>query len=179
MVTGIIFYDVTALYFETNRGDDLRKTDFSREGRQVSGILMSLEGYPLSYGIFEGNRFEGHTMLEVVNDFAGRYNIEDATVVADAGLMNDDNIRAPEKDAYRYITGARIKNETEGIKNWILSQELNRGDFCEYPQSETGRPIICYSGNRAEKDRHNREKGIKRLEKLYRSGKLTKSNINK
>ncbi len=36
-----------------------------------------------------------------------------------------------------------------------------------------------YSDNRARKDRHNREKGVKRLEKAYRSGNITKENINK
>ncbi|MEO1098050.1 MAG: IS1634 family transposase, partial [Bacteroidota bacterium] len=39
--------------------------------------------------------------------------------------------------------------------------------------------IITYSKDRARKDLNNREKGLKRLEKQVRSGKLTKSHINK
>ncbi|MDR0349422.1 MAG: hypothetical protein LBH90_08030 [Tannerella sp.] len=53
------------------------------------------------------------------------------------------------------------------------------GDFCEYPKSEAKRLIIGYSGNRAEKERYNREKSIKCLEKLCKSGKPAKSGINK
>jgi hypothetical protein len=38
--------------------------------------------------------------------------------------------------------------------------------------------IIAYSDKRAKKDQHNRKKGLERLEKQIKSGKLTKSNIN-
>jgi transposase len=36
-----------------------------------------------------------------------------------------------------------------------------------------------YSENRAKKDQYNRYKGVRRLEKAYKSGKITKENINK
>ena len=36
-----------------------------------------------------------------------------------------------------------------------------------------------YTGDRAKKDDYNREKGIRRLEKAYKYGALTKGNINK
>ena len=39
--------------------------------------------------------------------------------------------------------------------------------------------IIGYSENRAKKDRYNRDKGVKRLKKAYKSGTVTKDNINK
>lgn len=38
--------------------------------------------------------------------------------------------------------------------------------------------MVHYSGNRAKKDRANREKGLERLKKKVRSGKLAKANIN-
>ena len=65
---GVLFYDVSTLYFETDYEDDLRKTGFSKEGRHsnphiILGLLVSLGGYPLAYCIHEGNIYEGHTML--------------------------------------------------------------------------------------------------------------------
>lgn len=65
---GVVFYDVTTLYFEIDQDDDLRKTGFSKEGKHqnpqiIWGLLVSKNGYPLAYEIFEGNKFEGHTML--------------------------------------------------------------------------------------------------------------------
>ena len=70
----MLFYDVTTLYFEADKEDDLRKRGFSKEGRHknpqvILGLLVSLEGYPLAYCIHEGNKYEGHTMLPVVQQF--------------------------------------------------------------------------------------------------------------
>ena len=39
-------------------------------------------------------------------------------------------------------------------------------------------PVGGYSDKRAAKDRHNRERGLQKLEKQIQSGKLTKANIN-
>jgi hypothetical protein len=41
------------------------------------------------------------------------------------------------------------------------------------------RLIVGYSGPRAKKDRYNREKEVKRLQKAYKTGQITKENINK
>jgi hypothetical protein len=38
--------------------------------------------------------------------------------------------------------------------------------------------FVAYTGNRAAKDEHNRKRGLQRLEKQIKAGKLTKSNIN-
>ena len=75
---GVMFYDVTTLYFETDRQDDLRRTGFSKEGRHsnpqiILGLLVSLDGYPLAYCIHEGNKYEGHTMLPVIREFVSKY----------------------------------------------------------------------------------------------------------
>ena len=54
---GVVFYDVTTLYFETDIGDDLRKPGFSKDGKHaqpqiVLGLLVSEGGYPLAYSEF-------------------------------------------------------------------------------------------------------------------------------
>ncbi len=94
---GVLSYDVTTLYFESDYEDKLRKTGFSKEGRHknpqvILGLLVSLGGYPLAYCIHEGNKYEGHTMLPVVTEFVRKYELENFIVVADSGLMNNDNI---------------------------------------------------------------------------------------
>lgn len=118
---GVVFYDVTTLYFETDKDDSLRKKGWSKDGKHsqpqiVLGLLVSDGGYPLAYSIHEGNKYEGHTMLPVINDFVSKFNLKDFVVVADSGLMNTENIEALHKNGYKYIIGARIKNEKEIIK---------------------------------------------------------------
>jgi len=181
---GVMFYDVTTLYFETDRQDDLRKTGFSKEGRHsnpqiILGLLVSLDGYPLAYCIHEGNKYEGHTMLPVIREFVAKYNLDDFIVVADSGLMTGANISDLEADGCRYIIGSRIKNEAEDVKRRILSFDKVNGAMNEIDKGGGRRLLVGYSENRARKDAHNREKGIRRLEKAYRAGRLNKENINR
>lgn len=70
----VVFYDVTTLYFEAADEDELRKTGFSKDGKHqqpqiVLGLLVSSGGYPLDYNIFEGSKYEGDTMLPVLQYF--------------------------------------------------------------------------------------------------------------
>jgi len=181
---GLVFYDVTTLYFETDFGDELRKTGYSKDGKHalpqiVLGLLVSEGGYPLAYSIHEGNKYEGHTMLPVVKDFVKKFDLKDFIIVADSGLMNKDNLQLLEANNYKYIIGARIKNESTEIKQWIFSLEKADGYFYELGKLPRSRLIVGYSEKRAKKDAFNREKGIKRLEKEYKSGSIKKDKINK
>ena len=181
---GVLFYDVTTLYFEADREDELRRTGFSKEGRHsnpqiILGLLVSLGGYPLAYCIHEGNKYEGHTMLPAVNEFVAKYGLENFIVVADSGLMNNANIAELEAHGYKYIIGAKIKNESTEVREWILSQPRHERRMAEYDKEGGRRLLIGYTEDRARKDAYNRDKGIRRLEKAYRHGALTKRNINK
>ena len=181
---GLVFYDVTTLYFESDVGDNFRKTGFSKDGKHaqpqvVLGLLVSEGGYPLAYSVHEGNKYEGHTMLPVVEDFVEKFGLKEFVVVADSGLMNKENIKLLETKGYKYIIGARIKNESNTIQSWILSLKKADGAFYEYPKTKKSRLIVGYSEKRAGKDAHNRNKGIKRLEKEYKNGTITKDKMNK
>ena len=181
---GVMFYDVTTLYFETDQEDELRKTGFSKEGRHsnpqiILGLLVSLDGYPLAYCIHEGNKYEGRTMLPVVKEFVDKYRLSDFVVVADSGLMTEQNLVEMEENGYQYIIGARIKSEAKSIKRWILSQPKIDRQMIELDKGGGRRLLVGYTEDRDRKDAHNRQKGVKRLEKLYKRGTLTKEHINK
>lgn len=179
----LVFYDVTTLYFEAEQEDDLRKAGFSKDGKHqnpqiVLGLLVSVSGYPLAYEIFEGHKFEGHTMLPVIDTFKEKYKLEKLVVIADAGLMAKDNITELQTKNYEYIIGARIKNETDAIQKLILALKLKNGESAEIEKDKNSRIIISYSEARAKKDAANRKRGLEKLEKSITKGKLTKKNIN-
>ena len=182
-VINIVFYDVTTLYFQIDDVDEIRKRGFSKEGRHqnpqiVLGLLVSVGGYPLSYEIFEGNKFEGHTMLPIIESFKVKYNLDKLVIVADSGLLSNQNIIDLQEKGYDFILGARIKNETDVIKEKILSLKLRDGESKVIDKQDSLRLIISHSDKRAKKDLYNRERGIEKLEKKVKSGKLTKSSIN-
>ena len=180
---GLAFYDVTTLYFASDESDELRERGFSKDGKHtrpqvVLGLLVSRDGYPLSYSLFNGAQYEGRTMLPIVEDFVHRFELDDFVVVADSGLMNETNRLLLEAGNYKYIIGARIKNESDKIKRWILSLDRQDNAFHETQKGDF-RLIVGYSANRAKKDKQNRDKGVKRLQAAFKTGRITKENINR
>lgn len=178
-----VFYDVTTLYFEIEAEDELRKTGFSKDGKHqqpqiVLGLLVSKGGYPLAYEIFTGNKYEGDTMMPILNLFKRRYQFKTLTVIADAGLLSNKNIQALQANNYEYILGARIKNETTIIKQQILALKLTNGSSTTLVKDDKTKLVISYSDARAKKDNYNRERGLKKLQKQIDTGKLTKAQIN-
>jgi len=66
----VTFYEVTTLYFESESKDDLRRIGFSKEGKlnrpQIQlGLFTTLQGYPLSFEVYEGNKFEGFLLVAI------------------------------------------------------------------------------------------------------------------
>lgn len=180
----ISFYDVTTLYFEASNEDDFRVTGFSKDGKPqhpqiVFALLVGENGHPLAYEIYEGGKYEGHTLIPVIERFKEKYNLSNLIVVADAGLLSKENIETLIKLKYPFILGGRPKNESDSIKSFILSQKYKNGTTITINKSEAVRLIINYSEKRAKKDEHNRSQGIKRLEKKFAKGFMKKEEINK
>jgi transposase len=144
------------------------------------GLLVGESGYPIGYDIFEGNTFEGHTLLPTIKKIQKKYGFAKPVVVADAALLNKDNLEDLSKEEYFFIIGGRIKNETDKIKQKILkkAKRIKEKGYGIFRRADNTRLIVTYSPERAKKDAHNREKGVEKLKKRVKSGKLTKENIN-
>jgi len=180
---GIVFYDMTTIYFESSQPDELRMTGFSKDGKHQHpqiflGLLVGRNGYPIGYDIFEGGIYEGHTLIPILEKFEKRFNFEKPIVVADAGLLSKENTRALTERGYTFILGARIKNESNTIKEKIEKTSFTDGHIVKLKKSDGTILYVSYSDSRAKKDKSNRERGLKRLEKSLNAGRLTKSNIN-
>ena len=197
----ISFYDVTTLYFESESEDDLRRIGFSKEGKlarpQIQlGLFTTLEGYPLSYEVYEGNKYEGHTLVDILQKFQDKFQLNNKPiVVADRGMLTNENIAYLENNGYKYILAARIKNIPQTLKDKIkeltflddgvvhtleIEKELQHKD--ENKQKQTlklkQRLVLTYSSARAKKDRYNREKALKKLQtKIDKSTNLTKDDL--
>jgi hypothetical protein len=52
------------------------------------GLLVSENVYPLAYDIFDGKKFEGHTLMPIIDGFKTKYQLQHLVVVADAGLLS-------------------------------------------------------------------------------------------
>lgn len=111
----LCLYDVTTLYFEAEKEDDLRKVGFSKERRVdpqiVVGLLVDRAGFPLEIGCFEGNKAETATILPIIEAFRARHDLpaglDNMVVVADAGMLSAANLRELDEAGLRFIVGSR------------------------------------------------------------------------
>jgi len=182
----VVFYDITTLYFEAEDEDDLRKIGFSKDGKFqkpqiLLGLLVGEQGLPIGYDIFEGNTFEGDTLIPVLEKIQAKYGFKKPVVIADAALLSKKNLEHLTEEGYKFIIGARIKNESKEIKEEILqkAREMEDGDSFVTKKEDGTRLAVTYSSKRAHKDAYNRHRGIRKLRKQVRFGRLTKQNINR
>jgi len=178
----VVFYDTTTMYFES-REDDVRIPGWSKDGKNanpqvVLGLLVGPGGNPIGYEIHPGNTYEGHTMIPIIEKLQKRFGFPKPIVVADAGLLSKENIRDLEEGGYEYILGARIRSQDERFKDQIASLNLSNGQSTSIELTKNRRMVVTMSDARARKNAADRERGLKRLEKRFRSDKLTKDKLN-
>jgi len=171
----LIFYDVTTLHFETEKEDDFRKKGFSKNHRGdmpqiLVGLFVDYEGYPFDFDFFTGNTFEGHTFKTSVEELIKKYQFENLTVVADAGMLSEDNLSYLDVKKINYIVGARLKNTKDEVVNQIINHNYKLESINEI-ELDNQRLIIEYSEVRAKKDAKNREKIVDRLKGKLETGK--------
>lgn len=163
----LVFYDVTTLYFETHQSDDFRLNGFSKDNKInqpqiLVGLMVNQTGFPVYYDIFPGNTFEGHTIIPVIVQIKTQYKIEKLTVVADAGMLSEDNLSSLEKYQIDYIVGARIKTlKIDQVK--LVAQQLNHTDG---GLIRMGNFIYDYSSKRAQKDKSDNDRQLQKAEYL-------------
>ncbi len=163
----LLFYDVTTLYFETFKEDDLRTPGFSKDNKSqqpqiVVALMVTKEGFPIAYEVFKGSTFEGHTIIPVVESFIKKHQVKHFTVVADAAMISTDNIKALVKSNIHYIVGARLGNLSAVIIDQI-DKELPRKDGSLLRFKTNNGYLICsFSTLRYRKDRHEMQKQIER-----------------
>ena len=200
----VSFYDVTTIHFESESEDDLKRIGFSKEGKlnrpQIQlGLFTTLEGYPLSYEIYHGKKFEGHTLLESLKNFQEKFNIKTKPIiVADRGMLNSDNLAYLVNKGYKYILGAKIKMLPTKLKEQIsnlvfindnITHQIDINKTIKYKQNQNDkratkeldiaqRLILSYSSSRARKDKYLRDKALERLEeKIKSSSNITKADL--
>jgi hypothetical protein len=118
----LVLYDVSTLYFETDQGDGFREPGFSKERRlepQITiGLLTDATGFPLAVEAFEGNKAETATMVPTLKAFMTAHRLTDITVVADAGMLSENNKREIEAAGLGFILGHRIPFVPYAITEW-------------------------------------------------------------
>lgn len=163
----MVFYDVTTLYFETFDEDDLRKNGFSKDSKSqqpqiLIGLIVSKLGFPIAYEIFEGNTFEGHTIIAVIKKFITSNCVKDFTVVADAAMISTQNVHQLVENNINYIVGARLGNIPNELLNAINTTLTREDNNSIRIKTDNGFLICSYSSVRYRKDLYEMNKQIEK-----------------
>ncbi|MGW5150955.1 IS1634 family transposase [Rhodococcus koreensis] len=119
----LVLYDVTTLYFEAEKEDELRKVGYSKERRVdpqiVVGLLVDRTGFPLEIGCFEGNKAETHTIVPMIRQFQDRHDIAgvEMVIAADAGMLSAGNLTALDEAGLKFIVGSRVTKAPADLAN--------------------------------------------------------------
>lgn len=171
----MVLYDVTTLYFETFKADDLRVPGFSKDNMAqqpqiVVGLLVTREGFPLGYEVFPGNTFEGKTMLPILEKFIAAHGVAMPTVVADAAMLSEKLLEQVTQKGMSYIVGARLANSSSVLIEKISNDLGQRNGAIMRVPSPHGEMVCSFSLKRYRKDKATLEKQVSKAKALVEKG---------
>lgn len=173
-----VLYDVTTLYFESFKDDEFKRAGFSKDNKSnqpqvVVGLMVTPEGFPLSYEVFKGNVFEGNTFLPILKAFKETHGAKEITVIADSAMFSKINLESLEQHNLNYIIGARLGSLKKEIQDNIHKQMK-----CEDHYSiRIGDLIVDYSSKRYIKDKKDLDKQIEKAKRYVNSESLQNPRI--
>lgn len=180
----LLLYDVTSTYFEGGaQKNPQAQRGYSRDKRpdckQVCiALVVTKEGIPLAYEVFDGNRKDDTTVKEIVEKMEARYGAADRIWVMDRGMANAKNIEFLQQGKRRYIIGTPRsllkKFERELLsEEWQTIREGLEVKYCPSPFGDEETFILCRSTARKEKERAILERFTQNIEAGLRKIKIT------
>lgn len=171
----ILLYDVTSTYFEgTAKRNPQAQYGYSRDSRpdckQVCvGLVVTKEGIPLGYEVFEGNRHDSKTVEIIVEKMESFYGKSDRVWVMDRGMVSPDNIALLTDGGRRYIIGTP-KSQLKKFERYLLKEDwhtVHEGlevKLCPSPDGTKETFILCRSEARRKKEEAMHDRFITHLE---------------
>lgn len=171
------------LHYESGDQNDLKFSSSAKEGKKQHphlyfALFVNTKGDPLAYELFEGQKHNGHSLLSAVEAFKTKYRTKHLLLVADNGMLTDEQSEALQGSVFEYLLGTRLKSEDHLLLKQIKALKLKNGQYGEIMVDAETRLVVSYSVERAEKERANRQRGLEKLERAIQSGKLSRININ-
>jgi hypothetical protein len=191
-------YDLTSTYLEGDpAGHDRfpsKAFGYSRDRRSdrpqvVIGLLTSADGIPIAHHVFAGGTQDSTTLKGVLQDLTARFAVGRICVVADRGLITDDNINHVEAAGCDWLFATRLRRRTDvaAVLAEAADADENRWQEVERFGSKVlettyngGRYVVVFSSARERRDSARRlqliakiERQLLALEARARRGDLT------
>ncbi len=171
----LLLYDVTSTYFEGEAGtNEQAQYGYSRDHRpdckQVCiALVVSREGLPLGYEVFNGNRHDVSTVEDIIEKIETQYGPAERIWVMDRGMISEETLEYLHSGNRRYIVGTP-KSELRNFEQRLLSQDweqIREGLEVKLCNSSEGGEtfVLCRSKDRAQKEKAIHDRFEKRIDK--------------
>jgi transposase len=182
----LLFFDTTSTYFERDEEEDdtadqrgFRRYGKSKDHRDdlpqiIIGLAVTKEGIPVRVWCWPGSTNDQTVLAEVKDDMRD-WKLGRVITVVDRGFSSTDNLAYLRRAGGHFIAGMRMRDG-----NPLAEQALSRqGRYqqvrdnlrvkeVKIDRSGDVRFIICHNPDQAERDRHQREQAIERIENELR-----------
>jgi transposase len=193
----LVCYDITSSYFETVAVGQTRFSSlafgYSRDHRSdrpqiVIGLLVTGDGIPIAHHVFSGNTSDVSTLPGVMEDLQARFGVGRIALVADRGLISEDNLDEVAARGFEHVLATRLHHDDEVASvleettskdtTWTAIPEAN--SFCAEIAHMNRRFVVVFSPVRYFRDRARHailcakvEDGLIALEARVRAGRLS------
>ncbi len=175
----LLLYDVTSTYFEGEaKRNPQAKRGHSRDHRpdckQVCiGLVVTREGLPVAYEVFEGNRHDSKTLQEIIETMESKHGKARRIWVLDRGMVSDENLQFLRDRDGHYIVGTP-KAKLRPYEQALLEQDWTQVEEGIEVKLRPGLDgdetfILCRSAARREKEKAMHDLFEKRIEEGLRS----------
>ena len=175
----ILLYDLTSTYFEGQcAANPMAKRGYSRDNRGdcpqvVIALIVTTDGYPLGYEVFDGNTADSTTVRKIVEKIEGEHGKSKRIWVMDRGNVSHDNLAFIRERGGQYIVGTpkamlrQVQGELTAdgwkeVREGIKVKTVRLQDSDKLDASET--LVLCKSEDRVSKESAMLDRFIKKME---------------
>ncbi|RJF95748.1 IS1634 family transposase [Noviherbaspirillum saxi] len=168
----VLLYDLTSTYFETDTvrdAPDKRQYGYSRDKRGdcrqvVIGLIVTPEGFPLSYEVLAGSTADGTTLSDLLKRIETRYGKANRIWVMDRGIPTEDTLAQMRQMGASYLVGTP-KGRLSKLEQGFLSaswERVREGLQVKRLPLESDTYVLAMSEQRIGKERGMRQRRLKR-----------------
>jgi len=186
----VLLYDLTSTYFEADtprEAPDKRQYGYSRDKRGdcrqvVIGLIVTPEGFPLSYEVLAGNTADCTTLSDLLKRIETRHGKANRIWVMDRGIPTEETLAQMREMGASYLVGTP-KGRLSKLERSFLSASWERvrdGVQVKRLPQESETYVLAVSESRIGKERGMRQRRLKRyVERLKqcRTQSLTRDQL--
>ena len=167
----LVLYDLTSTYFEgAAQGVSKAKRGYSRDHRPdckqvVVALVVTAEGFPLTYEVFAGNRIDSTTLEHIVQEVETKHGRARRVWVFDRGISTEANLAWLRQHGACYLVGTP-KNKLSAFEAKLTDQDWHKAaaevevKLCAQDHDTY---VLCRSAGRVQKEHAMRRRALKAL----------------